>query len=199
MSSATKARQQFFDDLASTWELSPQFALDQERLRTMISSLPIKAGHCVLDVGTGTGIALKPLLEAVGKDGKIVGIDESEKMVAEALKIHFEVIVGDAHNLEFPPETFDNVFAFSVLPHLDKPERFMRQAATVLRSGGHLIVLHFMSWEVCNDFHRKVDTAVENDMLPTPADLARMAAVAGLQPTRFEEAEDLFLWIARKL
>jgi len=192
------ARRRFFDDLAPTWNQLPNFFSEQERLFTLLPVFPIKAGNSVLDIGTGTGIALKPLLKAVGDAGRVIGLDISSSMVAEARKIHPDVQVGDAHDLPFPPQSFDCVMAFAVIPHLDSPDIFFKQSATVLRPGGHLVVLHFMSRVVCNDFHRKVDTVVEHDMLPSPEKLDRLAEKAGLKPILFEEAEDLFLWIARK-
>lgn len=55
----------------------------------LVDQLPARRGDAVLDVGCGTGLCL-PLLEAkVGASGRIVGIDESPQMLAQArLRVH---------------------------------------------------------------------------------------------------------------
>ncbi len=191
-------RKQFFDERASTWNNGPNYLSEQERLGVLLKTFPIKSGARILDVGTGTGIALPALKEIAGDTGQVIGLDVSAAMVAEARKVHTAVEVGDAHELSFPDSRFDAVLAFAVIPHLDDPGRFLNEAARVLKPGGIVIILHFMSREICNDFHRKVGTAVEHDMLPAPEELGEMAFNSGLDPFRFEEADDLFLWIAEK-
>lgn len=192
------ARRRFFDEHAATWNDSPNFRPEQERLRRLLAAGPFQAGQAVLDVGCGTGIALPVLREIVGGAGRVTGLDIAPAMVREARKIHADVLVGDAHALPFPAATFDGVLAFAFLPHLDDPGLFLREAGRVLRPGGHLLVLLFMSREICNDFHRKVGSAVEHDQLPPPEEFDRLAATAGLEPAAFAEAPDLFRWLARK-
>jgi SAM-dependent methyltransferase len=50
----------------------------------LVSALPLRPGDTVLDVGCGTGLCLPLLHRRVGPTGSIIGIDESEQMLAVA-------------------------------------------------------------------------------------------------------------------
>ena len=52
--------------------------------RTIVKALPVGRGDVVLDVGCGTGLCFGFLLEKVGPDGAVIGIDESPEMAAVA-------------------------------------------------------------------------------------------------------------------
>jgi len=190
-------RKAFFDYHASTWEESESFSENAENLARIITRLSLRPGDRVLDVGTGTGIALPSLREKVGEDGTVVGIDLSENMLMRANGKCNTVVQGDAHNLPFPRDTFDCVFAFAVIPHLDDLTCFFGESARILSSGGLLVVLHLMSRKECNDFHRKAGTAVEHDMLPSGETLTGISRSSGFRSDRFEEHPGLFLWTAR--
>jgi ubiquinone/menaquinone biosynthesis C-methylase UbiE len=192
-------RTQFFDDLAGEWDLHEDYLPNQQRLSNIIESLDIQPGHTVLDIGTGTGIALDPLKAAVGCDGKVVGIDLSVQMLRKVSDAHSELILGDCQTLPVRKSSLDVIFAFSVVPHIDRVEQFAEEAGRVLKPGGLLVILHFMSREVINDFHRKAGTAVQYDTLPCCEELDEYARKNYFVRTDFQEDVDLFLWSARKL
>ena len=50
----------------------------------VIEALPVRRGQVVLDVGCGTGLCHGSLLDKVGPQGSVVGIEESPEMVAVA-------------------------------------------------------------------------------------------------------------------
>lgn len=52
--------------------------------RAIVNALPVSAGQVVLDVGCGTGLCFGLLLEKVGAEGGVAGIEESPEMVARA-------------------------------------------------------------------------------------------------------------------
>lgn len=62
--------------------------------------------------------------------------------------------VCDAHRLPFAPASFDSVVMFDVLHHLDRPRRFLEEAARVLRPGGRLVMAEPAITPVSGIFYR---------------------------------------------
>lgn len=52
--------------------------------RAAIARLELTEGATVIDVGCGTGLSFQPLKERIGAGGRIVGIDPSPEMLAQA-------------------------------------------------------------------------------------------------------------------
>ncbi len=66
-------------------------------------------------------------------------------------------VVGDAHNLPFENEKFDNILCTEVLEHLHSPELAISEMRRVLKKGGALILstrFIFSIHDVPNDFYR---------------------------------------------
>jgi tRNA (cmo5U34)-methyltransferase len=97
------------------------------------------AAQDILELGVGTGMTARRLL-AVHPKAKLVGIDESEAMLAEA------DVAGDLRvsRLEDPlPEgPFDLVVSCLAIHHLDADGKrdLFRRIAAVLKPGGRLVL-----------------------------------------------------------
>ena len=112
---------------------------------TMRARLALHVGGRYLDVGCGSGEDTRDLAGYVGPAGRVVGIDRSAAMVAEARArtaetgLPAEFRVGDAHRLDFPDGAFDGCRAERVLQHLDEPGRAVDEMVRVTRGGGRLV------------------------------------------------------------
>jgi ubiquinone/menaquinone biosynthesis C-methylase UbiE len=114
--------------------------------------LQVQEGHHILDVGCGVGDDVQALAQRVGSTGRVVGVDCSETMLAEARKrawemnLQVELRVGDAQQLEFTANTFDGCRTERMFVHLSHPERALAEMVRVARAGARIVV-YDVDWE----------------------------------------------------
>lgn len=107
--------------------------------------LDLREGLDVLDAGSGTGADTIEVAKAVGSRGRVVGVDKSADMVAEAREraasagIPVEFVTGDAQALDFPDDTFDRVRTERMLIHVADPEAAVRELVRVTKPGGLVV------------------------------------------------------------
>jgi SAM-dependent methyltransferase len=87
----------------------------------------------VLEVGCGTGEIGRMLLESGLAVENYVGIDYSGPAVERGRAAGFDCRQMDAQELDFPDDSFDLVFCFDVMHHVDRPERMAREMVRVTR------------------------------------------------------------------
>jgi ubiquinone/menaquinone biosynthesis C-methylase UbiE len=193
--------QEYFDQLASTWdnESSP------ERLKSLgkiVKQLGIKPEYLVLDIGSGTGVLLPFLIEELDDEGKIIALDFSAEMLVQAQAKNFPPIVGfaqaDVLNIPLPDNSVDLAICNSAFPHFDDKGKALKEIARVLRTNGRVAICHTMSREMINQLHQSIGGVVANDLLPDEFDLRGLIKQAGLTVTHFEDGPDRYLVIAEK-
>lgn len=93
--------------------------LKQTQEQVVFDVLQDVRGWSVIDVGAGTGRFTVPLIE---RNAKVVACDASSEMLQvlqEKLRSdNLQVVVGDAHKLEFPDHSFDCAMSFRMLMHV---------------------------------------------------------------------------------
>jgi ubiquinone/menaquinone biosynthesis C-methylase UbiE len=96
---------------------------------------------CVLDVGCGTGNYAAALTEATSC--RVSGIDPSQQMVNWARRAApwDSLERGSAEHLPFGDDAFDVVMSTDVIHHIGDRDAYFREAARVLRPGGHLVTV----------------------------------------------------------
>lgn len=124
-----------------------RMAVDLEAVKSSLHGLLDPApGARVLDVGCGTGADVRALAGRVGPTGRVTGVDNSARLVAEGwaqsagqdLPIGFQV--ADAHDLPFPDASFDAVRSERVFMHLPDPDRALGELIRVAKPGGRVLV-----------------------------------------------------------
>src|ERR1051325_9406141 len=122
------------------------FLLPRSIRSKAVSRLELKTGSRVLEVGCGTGRNLAPLLEVVGAEGYVYGVDLSEGMLAEAKELcakrewhNVELIQADAADYVLPEPVDGVIFSLSyaVIPH---HQDALRHAWNQLQRGGYLVI-----------------------------------------------------------
>jgi ubiquinone/menaquinone biosynthesis C-methylase UbiE len=106
----------------------------------------VAEGDVLLDLGCGTGEDARALARHVGTTGRVVGIDNSRAMIAEArrraagLKLPVEYHLGHAHCLPLADGQFDGARADRVFQHLANPRAALAELVRVTRPAGRVVI-----------------------------------------------------------
>lgn len=120
-----------------------------EQKKLAVDLLKLENNAVIMDMGTGTGAIIPYLAEQITKEGKIIGVDFSEKMVKTAnLRIKKQGIaskakamVADGTKLPFPDGHFDAIIATFAFTSFPEPGKAIKECARVLRPGGRFSIL----------------------------------------------------------
>jgi ubiquinone/menaquinone biosynthesis C-methylase UbiE len=175
----------YFDLRASSWDEMLRYNERASDLLEVMSWFGLAEGDWVLDVGTGTGILLPLIRQAIGPKGMIVGFDFSFKMLEKA-KLRpcpWEKILINAtvDSLPFQSGLFDQIICFSALPHFPNKLKALLEMVRVLKSGGALYIAHLKSVEELNQLHRQIGDPVAHDLLPAPEKVWSLMMESGLK------------------
>ena len=118
------------------------------RRRLVREAIAARPGEHVLDVGCGPGFLVTELLDQVGIDGSITGVDASRAMLAVAAKrvdgldnVAFHE--ADATTLPVPDRAFDAAVSVQVLEYVPDVAAALAEIHRVLRPGGRIVI-----WDV---------------------------------------------------
>ena len=115
--------------------------------RRAISALNLKRGGTVVEIGCGTGLNFSLLQQAVGPEGKIIGVDLTDAMLAQARArierngwSNVDLVRADATKFEFP-QGMDGVLSTFALCLIPDHEEVIRNGARALAPGRRWVVL----------------------------------------------------------
>ncbi len=112
-----------------------------------IAALGLRKGDTVLEIGCGTGLNFPYLQKAVGPEGKIIGLDLTDRMLDQARArveekgwSNVELIQADAAAHDFPTglQGIISTFALTLTPDYDC---IIQKSADALASGGRFVLL----------------------------------------------------------
>ncbi|QLG60921.1 class I SAM-dependent methyltransferase [Halorarum salinum] len=121
----------------------------------VLARMPVEPGETVLDLGTGSGYALRALADTKGI-GRGYGLDGSPEMARNAREYSreadpatdlggetgaasatdFGFVVGDFGHLPFADDSVDHAFTMEAFYYSADPHETLREVARVLRPGG---------------------------------------------------------------
>jgi SAM-dependent methyltransferase len=187
----------FFEVRAAGWD--KRFGDDLPAYAMAIDAGAPRPGDLALDVGCGTGRALPALAAAVGPGGRVLGLDLTPAMLAEArAKVSdgcATLILADCRRLPVPDAAAGVVFAAGLLTHLPDPATGLAELARVTRVGGRLVLFHPTGRAALAARHGRTlrpDEPLNED------NLAPLLVAAGWELTRYEDPADHFLAVAVK-
>lgn len=130
----------------------------EERTSRVMTELQLKPGMTVADVGCGNGYYTLKLAKAVAGDqpenqqGKIYGVEIQEEYfgqlrqrAADADIKNIELIIGEVHDPNLPPESCDLIILVDVYHEFSHPEHMLKNMRKALKPNGTLALLEFRS------------------------------------------------------
>jgi demethylmenaquinone methyltransferase/2-methoxy-6-polyprenyl-1,4-benzoquinol methylase len=115
--------------------------------RRAVQALRLRPGDCVVEIACGTGLNFPLIEEEIGPEGRIVGVDLTDAMLAQAQHrietsgwSNVSLVQADAAEFEFPIGV-DAILA--TYPHalLPKSGQVIAHGAAALHAGGRWVVL----------------------------------------------------------
>jgi demethylmenaquinone methyltransferase/2-methoxy-6-polyprenyl-1,4-benzoquinol methylase len=133
-------------DITSRLYPVPGYPQRTQRLRAA-QALGLRPGDTVVEIACGTGLNFSLLEQAVGPDGRIVGVDLTDAMLAQAQHrietngwSNVSLVQADAAGFDFPTEV-DAILSTYALSHLPECADVIAHGAAALSPGGRWVVL----------------------------------------------------------
>jgi demethylmenaquinone methyltransferase/2-methoxy-6-polyprenyl-1,4-benzoquinol methylase len=119
----------------------------QTQRRRAVRTLELRPGDTVVDVACGTGQNFPMIEQAIGPDGRIVGVDLTDAMLAQAqdrVDTHgwrnVRLVQADAARFDFPTEV-DAILSTYALTQVPGCGGVIAQGAAALSGNGRWVVL----------------------------------------------------------
>ncbi|MDD5086450.1 MAG: arsenite methyltransferase [Candidatus Nanoarchaeia archaeon] len=121
----------------------------------------IKEGMTVLDLGSGAGFDCFLTAEKVGKTGKVIGVDMTEKMIAKAKKnakkhgyTNVEFRLGNIEDLPIEDNSIDVIISNCVINLSPDKAKVFKEAYRVLRKNGQMFVSDIVLLKELSETHK---------------------------------------------
>jgi len=194
-------RREFFDRHARHWDEAKLQDMSL-RLTRVAAEANLRCGHRVLDVGTGTGVLIPHILQAVGQARRIVALDISAEMLAVARTKGFPpnvyLVQADVHAMPLAGNSFERVICNAALPHFVDRQEALAEMMRVLCPAGLLVISHPIGREAVNALHRDAEGAVAEDRVPHAGEMRRLLEHAGFVEIRVVDEPEFYLAAGRK-
>ncbi len=120
--------------------------IEEYRARA-VELLRLRRGDCVVDLGCGTGLSFPLLLQEIGPEGQLIGVDVSSGMLACARekieRSHWnnvQLVHGDIAEYDFP-ERVNAALSIGVFGYVPERERVIERIAHALVPGGRIVIV----------------------------------------------------------
>jgi ubiquinone/menaquinone biosynthesis C-methylase UbiE len=133
-------------DVTSRLYPAPGYPQRGQRRRA-VQALDLRRGDTVVDMACGTGLNFQLLEDAIGADGRVIGVDLTDAMLAQARQrietngwSNVSLVQADAAEFEFPAEV-DAIVSTYALSQVPECGEVIAHGAAALSPGGRWVVL----------------------------------------------------------
>jgi ubiquinone/menaquinone biosynthesis C-methylase UbiE len=133
-------------DVTSRLYPSPGYPQRAQRLRA-VRALGLRPADSVIDIACGTGLNFQPIEEVIGPGGRIVGVDLTDAMLAQAQHrietngwSNISLVQADAVDFDFPLEV-DAILSTYALSQVPECAEVIAHGAAALAGGRRWVVL----------------------------------------------------------
>ena len=133
-------------DITSRFYPAPGYPQRTQRLRA-VEALGLHPGDRVVDIACGTGLNFALIEQAIGPNGRIVGVDLTDAMLAQALRrletnswSNISLVQADAAGFNFPTPV-DAILSTYALCQVPECAEVIAHGAAALSHGGRWVVL----------------------------------------------------------
>ncbi|KKL88157.1 hypothetical protein LCGC14_1927530 [marine sediment metagenome] len=141
-----------YDGLGSFWAKVAFFPIERYR-REAVQAMNVGEGDTVLETGCGTGLNFPYIQERIGPRGRLIALDytpamieQAERKVGENSWRNVQFVQGDAAEVDkLVTGPVDGAISTACLCIVPGWEQAIAGAAALLRPGGRLVVLDFVT------------------------------------------------------
>ena len=116
----------------------------------IVEACQIRSGQTVADIGAGTGLFTRMFSEVVGKDGRVLAVDISQKFLDHILKTsreagqtNVEPLLCSDDSTGLPENSIDVAFICDTYHHFEYPLKTMASLFRAMKPGGRVILIDF--------------------------------------------------------
>ena len=139
-----KLNEQMWNSRAESYDR--YFSFTRWTQKKLVSMLYLGGNPRLLDLACGPGWAVRYAATLADRRGEFYGVDLSSKMIdvarrnsANYTNVHFRR--SRVEDLPFDSDFFDFVISSNAFHHFSNPEKALREARRVLKSGGRIYIL----------------------------------------------------------
>jgi SAM-dependent methyltransferase len=119
-----------------------------DMIRTLLNIAQVQPGETILDVGCGSGVAIREIARRTRGANHLIGVDMSAYLLREARQLARREGFGDviefresrAEELPFPDDSIDVALSCTVLEEGDA-DRMLAELIRVTKAGGRIAVI----------------------------------------------------------
>ncbi len=164
---------------------------EEENPGLVLTSLKLRPGDAVADIGAGTGYYTRRLARAVGTNGVVYAVEIQPEMLdlltnkMAELNIHnVKPVLGTVSDPKLAPASIDLILMVDVYHEFDHPHEMVEAMSRALKPGGRLVFVEFRGEDPkvpIKPLHKMTIAQVRKEMVSFPLKWVETSEVLPIQ------------------